>query len=234
MRIRSVSALVVALAAVPGVDAPAEAQASPRYQYCRASHQDSRRYLSGLITMPSDATQAETQRMRDDFRRQVNSRAGAAVDCFETSPVTIEAALRREMGDLGSRGVRTEWTGDYLFGPNGRASLSAGAGREVSIAPPAASVTTRPVDTGFESDSSRRAVDARYQQQQDQVRSIAENNARQEAEHRARVAEADRQAAAHRAAVAANAREQEAYRQSRAQWEANIARCRAERTCAPQ
>jgi hypothetical protein len=85
----------------------------------------------------------------------------------------------------------------------------------------------QPVDSVQESEASRQAVAARYRQQQDQVRSIAESNARQAAEHQARLAESERQNAAHRAMLAENARQQEAYRRARADWEARVAACQA-------
>ena len=245
MRVRSLVLLGLGFVGAIGADTPADAQV---YTYCKASASGRNghigQYFSGVINLPADrgssAGESVYQRMTSALRAHIMSVTGAnfvGLLCSSASSrEEAERLLEREYSDLIRRDPRTHrngWTAEYGgTTQQGRASPS-GAGRApgVYIMPPTVP-GTQPVDSVQESEASRAAVAARYRQQQDQVRSAAETNARQDAEHRARLAESERQNAAHRAAMADNARQQEAYRRARAQWEADTARCQAARACA--
>ncbi len=228
-RIASTAGLIVA-SALFGM--PAEAQ---QRNWCSATV-GTTVYFSGTIVLPGyTPSSADYRRMREEFQAHMLSIVPRVSDlvCHAHIDHDPETSMSGRQTN-GYRVVRTEWTRNYMANAGPQRTPPSGVGREpgVYITLPTSPGAGSRVDSVEDSEASRRAVAARYRQQQEEVRRIAENNARQQAEHRARLAETERQRAAHRAAVAENARQQDAYRRSRADWEAEIARCRAARSCA--
>lgn len=236
MRRWSMAALAIAMIAASAlIEAPAEAQ---QRNWCRAAvaYGSTTHHYSGIIILPGyTPSSADYRRMREEFEAQIRSteRGHVNVTCHTNINHDLERSMSQSQAD-GYRVVRTGWTRNYVGDTTRQRAPSSGVGREPGVY---VTLPTRPGpgqadDSVQESEASQRAVAARYRRQQQQVDRIAEENARQRAAHQARLAETERQRAAHRTAMAENARQQEAYRRDRANWEAEIARCRAARSCA--
>lgn len=233
MRVGSYALLLPALLGALSMDTAADAQNSRPF-VCLASTSvvsgRGTRYISGPVIMPPNPSNDLLRQLERDFRALIPSDVYGS--CRQLRDFSYEQYFEQvnAPADYGRRPemIRVNLAGDYVAQAATRPAVPARAPRApgVYIMPPTAP-GTQPVESVQESEESRRAVAARYRQQQEQVRSIAESNARQAAAHRARLAESERQNAAHRAAMAENARQQEAHRRARAEWEARVAACRA-------